>query len=150
MANQIIKPFFILFDTFAEPCYGIGMRCLRDQMPGTDNPGVSSQASLDDFRLWRTLQLLSLLPLTLCVVFIFLSREPSGFSALLFFLLVAAGVVIPEMKSDMALNRFIVMKEQSGISVELRQLLMGELQHILKDPGMRGLLKERLASPKKR
>jgi len=119
-------------------------------MPGTDNPGVSSQASLDDFRLWRTLQLLSLLPLTLCVVFIFLSREPSGFSALLFFLLVAAGVVIPEMKSDMALNRFIVMKEQSGISVELRQLLMGELQHILKDPGMRGLLKERLASPKKR
>jgi len=119
-------------------------------MSGTDNPGVSSPASLDDFRVWRTLQLLSLLPLTLCVVFMFLSQEPSGLSALLFFMLVAAGIVIPEMKSDMALNRFIVMKEQSGISVELRQLLMGDLQHLLKDPAIRALMRERLVPPKER
>lgn len=126
------------------------MRCLRDQTHGTDNPGVSSPASLDDFRVWRTLQLLSLLPLTLCVVFMFLSQKPSGLSALLFFMLVAAGIVIPEMKSDMALNRFIIMKEQSGISVELRQLLMGDLQHLLKDPAIRALLKDRLVYPKER
>jgi hypothetical protein len=150
MANQIIKHFFILFDTFVEACYAKGMRRLRDQLPGTDHQGVNGPASLDDFRVWRTLQLLSLLPLSLCVVFIFLSQEPSGFSALLFFMLVAAGIVIPEMKSDMALNRFIVMKEQTGISAELQQLLMGDLQHLLKDPAMRDLLKERHVSPKER
>ena len=119
-------------------------------MPGTDNPGVRSPACLDDFRVWRTLQLLSLLPLTLCVVYMFQSQAPSGLSALLFFMLLAAGIVIPEMKSDMALHRFIVMKEQSGISVELRQLLMGDLRHLMKDPAMGDLLKKHLASPKER
>jgi len=119
-------------------------------MPGTDNQGVNNLAALEDFRAWRTVQLLSLLPLTLCVVFVFLSQEASEFSALLIFLLVAAGIVIPEMKSDMALNRFIVTKEQTGISVELRRLLRGDLQHLLKDPAIRDLLKEHLVSPRER
>ena len=117
-------------------------------MPGTEDQGVSNLAALQDFRMWRTVQLLSLLPLTLCVVFMFLSQEASGFSALLLLVLVAAGIVIPEMKSDIALNRFIVIKEQTGISPELRQLLRGELQHLLKDPALRDLLKEPLVSPR--
>jgi hypothetical protein len=119
-------------------------------MPGTDDQGVNNLASLEDFRTWRTVQLLSLLPLALCVVFVFLSPEASEFSAFLIFALVAAGIVIPEMKSDMALNRFIVTKEQTGISVELRRLLRGELKHLLEDPAIRDLLKEHLVSPKER
>ena len=119
-------------------------------MPGTDDPGVAGRAALETFRTWRTIQLLSLLPLTLCVVFMLLSAESSTFSALLLFILVAAGIVIPEMKSDMALNRFIVTREQTGISVELRRLLRGELRHLLKDPALRDLLKEHLVSPGER
>lgn len=119
-------------------------------MPGTENQGVSNLAALEDFRAWRTVQLLSLLPLSLCVVLMFLSQEGSEFSAFLLFVLVAAGIVIPEMKSDMALNRFIVTKEQTGISVELRRLLRGELKHLLEDPAIRDLLKEHLVSPRER
>jgi hypothetical protein len=119
-------------------------------MPGTDNPGVTSWAALESFRAWRTIQLLALLPLALCVVFLLLSQEASSSSALLLFILFVAGIVIPEMKSDMALNRFIVTREQIGISAELRQLLRGELRHLLKDPAIRDLLKEHLVSPRER
>jgi hypothetical protein len=124
------------------------MRCSRDETPETDSQGASNLAAMEDFRVWRTLQLLSLLPVALCVVFIFLTRETSGFSGLLLFVLVTVGIVIPEMKSDMALNRFIVTKEQTGISAELRQLLSGDLRHLLKDPAIQDLLKKHLVSSK--
>jgi hypothetical protein len=117
-------------------------------MPGTDNPGVSNLAALEDFQTWRTIQLLSLLPLALCVVFMLVSQEASAFSALLLFAIVAAGIVIPEMKSDVALNRFIVTREQTGISAEFRRLLRGELRHLLEDPAIQDLLKKRPVSPK--
>jgi hypothetical protein len=119
-------------------------------MSGTDHPGVTGLAALETFRTWRTIQLLSLLPLALCVVFMLISSEASSSSAFLLFILIVAGIVIPEMKSDMALNRFIVTREQTGISQELRQLLKGDLRHLRKDPVIQDLLQEHLVSPRKR
>jgi hypothetical protein len=115
-------------------------------MSGSGNQGVINRAAVEDLRKWRMIQLSSLLPLTLCVVFMFLAQEPSGLGAMILFPLVAFGVVFPEMKADIALNRLIVMEEQTGLSGELRQLLDGELQHLLKDPAIRHLLNENTAS----
>jgi len=115
-------------------------------MSGTSNQGMISHAAVEDFRKWRTIQLSSLLPLTLCVVFLFVVRQPSGLGGIVLFLLVACGVVFPEMKADIALNRLIIMEEQTEISMELRELLGGELRHLLKDPAIRDLLDEKVVS----
>ena len=105
-----------------------------------------SHAAVEDLRKWRTVQLSSLLPLTPCVVFMFVAREPSGLGEIVLFLIVALGIVFPEMKADIALNRLIVKEEQSGMSTELRELLRGELRHLLKDPAIRDLLDEKVVS----
>jgi hypothetical protein len=76
----------------------------------------------------------------------FLTQEASGFGAIVFFLLVAVGIVFPEMKSDIALNRLIIMEEQTEISMQLRRLFAGELRHLLKDPAIRDLLNEEVLS----
>ena len=80
----------------------------------------------------------------------FYSQQASGFSAILLFLLIAVGIVFPEMKADIALNRLIVMEEQTELSRELRQLLRGELRHFLKDPDIRDLLDEKAVHPESR
>jgi hypothetical protein len=110
-----------------------------DEMRARDNQRKIHLAAVQDLRKWRAVQLSSLLPAILCVVIMLSSREPSGLGAIAFFLLVAAGIVIPEMKIDIALNRFIIKKEQLEISTELRQLLREELQHLLKEPVIRDL-----------
>jgi hypothetical protein len=117
-----------------------------DKVSTTGNQGTICQSAVEDLRKWRTIQLSSLLPLTLCVVFMFLPQEASGLGAIVLFLLVAFGIVFTEMKSDIALNRLIVTKEQTGISAELRQLLRGELRHLLKDPAIRDLVNENTVS----
>jgi hypothetical protein len=115
-------------------------------MPATNGQGVIHHAALEELRKWRAIQLSSLLPLTLCVVFMFYTQEASGVWAIVFFVLVAVGVVFPEMKSDIALNRLIIMEEQTEISMQFRQLLAGELQYLLKNPAIRDLLKEEVVS----
>ena len=117
-----------------------------DGMSGTGNHGTICQSAVEDLRKWRTIQLSSLLPLTLCVVFMFLAQEPSGLGATALFLLVAFGIVYPELKCDVALNRLIVEGEQSEISGELRQLLTGELRHLAKNPAIRDLLNKNTVS----
>jgi hypothetical protein len=119
-------------------------------MSDTNSQGVVHHAAVEELRTWRAVQLASLLPLALCVPFMFLTEEGSGFGAIVFFLLVASGIVLPEMKCDIAINRLIVMKKQTEISEELRQLLRGELRHFLKDPAIRYLLKEKAVSSERK
>jgi hypothetical protein len=108
-------------------------------MPATGNQGINCYAAEEDLRIWKTIQLSSLLPLTLFVVLILRSQEASGLGAIALFLLVSVGIVLPEMKIDMALNRFIVTKEQTEISAGLEQLLREAPQHLLRDPAIRDL-----------
>ena len=118
-------------------------------MSDTNSQGIVHHAAVEELRTWRTVQLASLLPLALCVVFMFLTEEALGFETIVFFLLVASGIVFPEMKCDIALNRLIVTKEQTEISVALRQLLRGDLQ-FLKDPAIRYLLNEKAVCSEER
>ena len=108
-------------------------------MSATGNQAMKFSSAEEDLRIWKTIQLSSLLPLTLFVVFMFRSQEASGLGALALFLLVAVGIVLPEMKIDMALNCFIVTKEQTEISAGLEQLLREAPQHLLRDPAIRDL-----------
>jgi hypothetical protein len=111
-------------------------------MSATNSEGIINQDAVEELRKWRIIQLLSLLPLSICLVFMFLTQEASGFLDIVFFLIVGFGIVFPEMKSDIAMNRLIVMEEQTEISTELRRLLRGELQHLLKAAAIRDLLVE--------
>ena len=99
------------------------------------------------FERWKTIQLASILPLLLCTVWIFYFQIGSESGIMTFFLILTVGVLIPEVKGDLTQTHIILREELDEQRKELRELLRGEVQRLLKDPAIRDLLKEKLVAP---
>jgi hypothetical protein len=93
------------------------------------------EAALKGLRRWRMIQLASIFPMLLCVVFMFYFREASELGIMAFFLVLIVGVMFPEVKGDIAQIHVLLREEHAEHRFELRQLLREELQFLLKASG---------------
>jgi len=108
---------------------------------------IKLETALRSFERWKTIQLASILPLLLCTVWIFYFQIGSESGIMTFFLILTVGVLIPEVKGDLTQTHIILREELDEQRKELRELLRGEVQRLLKDPAIRDLLKEKLVAP---
>jgi hypothetical protein len=93
---------------------------------------------------WKAIRLASIFPLLLCTVWIFYFRIATESGIMIFFFILTVGVLIPEVKEDLTETHIIVREELAVQRLELRRVLREELQELLKDPAVRGRLKENL------
>jgi len=114
-----------------------------------DNRQKRLEVALKGLRRWRLIQLASIFPMLLCVVFMFYFREASELGVMAFFLVLIVGVMFPEVKGDIAQIHVILREEHAEHRFELRQLLREELQFLLKSSGDQEGAEETPVSPEK-
>jgi len=95
---------------------------------------MTSEAALKDLKKWRVIQFASILPLILCMVWMFYFREATEFGIMGFFLTLVVGVMFPEVKADLAATNFLFRQELATHREEIQKLLTEQLQDSLKDP----------------
>jgi hypothetical protein len=108
---------------------------------------VTHQTALKNLKRWRVIQLASVLPLLLCVVWIFYYREASGLGVMAFFLILVVGVMFPEVKGDIAHIHVVLKEEHQVLHQEIQQLFTEELRKFLSEPVIQELLKGNSVSP---
>ena len=101
-------------------------------MSATDFQRTNDRTLMKNFRIWRTIQLASLLPLTLCIAWMFYSQEASGFGIVAFFLILVIGVMFPEMKADIATTNIVIREELAALRQEFQEL-KAEVRKSLKE-----------------
>jgi len=116
-------------------------------MPTAYGEEVTHQTALKNLKRWRVIQLASVLPLMLCVVWIFYYREASGLGVMAFFLILVVGVMFPEVKGDIAHIHVILKEEHQVLHREIQQLFTEELHKFLSEPVIQELLKGNPVSP---
>jgi hypothetical protein len=110
-------------------------------MPTAYAEEVTHQNALKNLKRWRVIQLASVLPLILCVVWIFYYREASGLGVMAFFLILVVGVMFPEVKGDIAHIHLVLKEEHQILHQEIQQLFTEELRKFLSEPVIQELLK---------
>jgi hypothetical protein len=110
-------------------------------MPTAFNEVVTHQTALKNLKRWRFIQLASVLPLMLSVVWMFYSREASGLGILAFFLILVVGVMFPEVKGDIAQIHVILKEERQLLHQEIQQLFTEELRKFFGEPVVQELMK---------
>jgi len=85
---------------------------------------------LSSVRRWRTIQIASLLPLSVCVSLIMYFRDASGLGLVCLFFLVVFGVLIPELKADTVQSHLILQAEQEEFREEFQQFSKEVLQRL--------------------
>ena len=93
---------------------------------------MTSEAALKDLKRWRIIQFASILPLILCMVWMFYFREASEFGIVGFFLTLVIGVMFPEVKADLAATNFLIRQELATHREEIQKLLTEQLQNPLR------------------
>ena len=94
-------------------------------MPTAYGEVVTHQTALKNLRRWRVIQLASVLPLMLCVVWIFYFREATGLGVMAFFLILVVGVMFPEVKGDISQIHVVLKEEHQVLHQEIQQLALG-------------------------
>ena len=102
----------------------------------------TGKSALKNLKRWRMIQFASILPLILCMVWMFYFRGASEFGIMGFFLILVIGVMFPEVKADLAATNFFFRQELAIHREEIQQLLTEQLQNFLKDPALHDLIKQ--------
>ena len=95
------------------------------------------------------IQFASILPLLLCVAFMFYFHEATELGILVFFLILIVGVMFPEVKGDIAQIHVTLREEHAEQRFELQQLLREELQNLPRAPGLQEGVDENTVPPDK-
>jgi len=111
------------------------------KMPTAYGEVVTHQTALKNLRRWRVIQLASVLPLMLCVVWIFYFREATGLGVMAFFLILVVGVMFPEVKGDIAQIHVVLKEEHQVLHQEIQQLFTDELRKFLREPAVQEMMK---------
>jgi uncharacterized membrane protein (DUF106 family) len=87
---------------------------------------IKKRFDLDDFgrwaRRWRIIQLAALLPILLSVAFMFYFKEASGVGIVMIFLVLIVGVLLPEVKADIAQSNLIIRQELKELQKEMQHI----------------------------
>jgi membrane protein insertase Oxa1/YidC/SpoIIIJ len=121
------------------------MQVIADRLFGMAERFIKSRFDLNDFgrwaKRWRIIQLAALLPILLSVFFIFYFKEASGVGIVMIFLVLIVGVLLPEVKADIAQSNLIIrlefqelQKEMQGIRKELQGLSGQKLKEAQQRP----------------
>jgi hypothetical protein len=116
-------------------------------MPTAFGEVVTHQTALKNLKRWRIIQLASVLPLMLCVVWIFYYQEATAFGIMAFFLILVVGVMFPEVKGDIAHIHVVLREEHQVLHQEIQQLFTEELRKFLRDPSVQEMLRGNTVSP---
>jgi len=95
------------------------------------------------------IQFASILPMLLCVAFMFYFRESSELGIMAFFLILVVGFLFPEVKGDIAQIHVVLREEHAEHRFELQQLLREELQILLKALGIQEGVEKNPVPPEK-
>lgn len=103
---------------------------------------VTNETALRNLKRWRIIQLASILPLILCVVWMFYFRGAPEIGIVVFFLILVVGVLYPEMKGDIAQIHVILREEHQELRKEIQEVLREELHKLLSEPAIQNLMKD--------
>ena len=73
-------------------------------------------------RRWRIIQLAALLPILLSVTFMFYFKEASGVGIVMIFLVLIVGILLPEVKADIAQSNLIIRQELQELQKEMKNI----------------------------
>jgi hypothetical protein len=124
-------------ETRRSPRVFVGEKCLIAYIQK-----MTSETSLKNLKRWRMIQFASILPLVLCMAWMFYFREASEFGIVGFFLVLIIGVMFPEVKADLAATNFLFRQELAMHREDIQKLLTEQLQSFLKDPAMKQKLND--------
>ena len=102
-------------------------------MSSANGNTMAHQTALKGLKRWRIIQLASILPMVLCMAWMFYSREATEFGIVAFFLILVIGVMLPEAKADIAATNVMFREELMAHREEMQQLLKEELHKSLKE-----------------
>jgi hypothetical protein len=111
-------------------------------MPAAYREIVRNEFTLRNLRRWRLIQVASILPLILCLVWMFYFRGSPEIGVMIFFLILVVGVLYPEVKGDIAQLHVILREEHIELRKEIQDLLKEELRKLLNDPEIQNMIKE--------
>ena len=80
---------------------------------------AAKRFNLKTFKRWRTIQLASLLPLILTGVFMLYFKEASPLGIMAFFLILIVGILLPQIRADLALSHLVLTK---GLEERLQKM----------------------------
>ena len=87
---------------------------------------ITKGFDLNDFgrwaKRWRIVQLAALLPILLSVAFMFYFKEASGVGIVMIFLVLIVGVLLPEVKADIAQSNLIIREELRELQREMQNI----------------------------
>ncbi len=95
--------------------------------------GVTKRFDKRALRIWRTIQIAALLPLTLIGVLMFYFDVMSEFGIVIFFLILILGVVVPQIRGDLILSHFVLEQESQQNLQELKEEILALLDARLAD-----------------
>jgi len=87
------------------------------------------QFKWETFKKWRTIQLASLFPLVLSVVFMLYVKEASTLGIMAFFLVLIVGILLPQLRGDLILSHLVLSREFE----ERVQKLEDRMENLLDD-----------------
>lgn len=79
-------------------------------------------------RIWRTIQIAALFPLSLIGVLMFYFDVMSEFAILVFFLILILGVVVPQIRGDLILSHFVLEKESEENMKRLKAEILAMIE----------------------
>ena len=111
-------------------------------MPAAYREIGRNEFTLRNLRRWRIIQVASILPIILCVVWMLYFRGAPEIGVMVFFLILVLGILYPELKGDIAQIHVILREEHIELRKEIQELLKEELHTLLEGPSIQNMIKD--------